>query len=259
MKSLLEGKKGIVLGVANNKSIAWACAQMCLEQGATLAFNYLGDAQEKRVRELTKNIPNSLVLPCDVSKDSEIESFFNEIKKSWDGFDFIIHSVAYTDKDNLKDKFMVVSRESFASTLDVSAYSLVAVAKVAAPLMKNGGSIVTMSYYGAEKVVPRYNVMGVAKAALESCAKYLALDLGEFGIRVNAVSAGPIRTLSSSAIPGIKDMLENAQKFSPLKRNVTTEDVARSTVYLLSDLSTGVTGEVLHVDCGYNTLGMFES
>ncbi len=259
MKSLLEGKKGIVLGVANNKSIAWACAQMCLEQGATLAFNYLGDAQEKRVRELTKNIPNSLVFPCDVSKDSEIESFFNEIKKSWDGFDFIIHSVAYTDKDNLKDKFMVVSRESFASTLDVSAYSLVAVAKVAAPLMKNGGSIVTMSYYGAEKVVPRYNVMGVAKAALESCAKYLALDLGEFGIRVNAVSAGPIRTLSSSAIPGIKDMLENAQKFSPLKRNVTTEDVARSTVYLLSDLSTGVTGEVLHVDCGYNTLGMFES
>ncbi len=229
MKKLLEGKRGVVLGVANNKSIAWACAQMCLEQGAELAFNYLGDAQEKRVRELVKDIPNTLTLPCDVSKDAEIETFFKSIQQQWDGIDFLIHSVAYTDKENLKEKFMVVSRESFASTLDVSAYSLVAVAKVAAPLMKNGGSIVTMSYYGAEKVVPRYNVMGVAKAALESCAKYLALDLGEFGIRVNAVSAGPIRTLSSSAIPGIKDMLENAHKFAPLNRNVTTVDVARST------------------------------
>lgn len=259
MKKLLEGKRGVVLGVANNKSIAWACAQLCLEQGAELAFNYLGDAQEKRVRELIKDIPNVLVFPCDVSKDQEIEDFFKSIQQKWDGIDFLIHSVAYTDKENLKEKFMVVSRESFASTMDVSAYSLVAVAKVAAPLMKNGGSIVTMSYYGAEKVVPRYNVMGVAKAALESCAKYLALDLGEFGIRVNAVSAGPIRTLSSSAIPGIKEMLENAQKFAPLKRNVTTEDVARSTLYLLSDLSSGVTGEVVHVDCGYNTLGMFSN
>ncbi|MES2615717.1 MAG: enoyl-ACP reductase [Bdellovibrionota bacterium] len=259
MKKLLEGKRGVVLGVANNKSIAWACAQMCLEQGAELAFNYLGDAQEKRVRELVKDLPNALVFPCDVSKDSEIDSFFNSIQQKWDGIDFLIHSVAYTDKENLKDKFMVVSRESFASTMDVSAYSLVAVSKVAAPLMKNGGSIVTMSYYGAEKVVPRYNVMGVAKAALESCAKYLALDLGEFGIRVNAISAGPIRTLSSSAIPGIKEMLENAQKFAPLKRNVSTEDVARSALYLLSDLSSGVTGEVVHVDCGYNTLGMFSS
>ena len=259
MKKLLEGKRGVVLGVANNKSIAWACAQMCLEHGAELAFNYLGDSQEKRVRELVKDIPGVLTFPCDVSKDVEIENFFKSIQQKWDNIDFVIHSVAYTDKENLKDKFMVVSRESFASTLDVSAYSLVAVAKVAAPLMKNGGSIVTMSYYGAEKVVPRYNVMGVAKAALESCAKYLALDLGEFGIRVNAVSAGPIRTLSSSAIPGIKDMLENAQKFAPLKRNVTTEDVARSSLYLLSDLSSGVTGEVIHVDCGYNTLGMFSN
>lgn len=259
MKKLLEGKRGVVMGVANNKSIAWACAQMCLEHGAQLAFNYLGDAQEKRVRELVKDIPDALTFPCDVSKDQEIVDFFHAIQQKWDGIDFLIHSVAYTDKENLKDKFMVVTRESFASTLDVSAYSLVAISKVAAPLMKNGGSIVTMSYYGAEKVVPKYNVMGVAKAALESCAKYLALDLGEYGIRVNAVSAGPIRTLSSSAIPGIKDMLENAHKFSPLKRNVTTEDVARSTLYLLSDLSSGVTGEVVHVDCGYNTLGMFSS
>jgi enoyl-[acyl-carrier protein] reductase I len=256
---LLEGKRGVVLGVANNKSIAWACAQMCLQHGAKLAFNYLGESQEKRVRELVKDVPDVLVHSCDVSKDQEIQDFFDVIQKKWDNIDFIIHSVAFTEKENLKDKFMVVSRESFASTMDVSAYSLVAVSKVAAPLMKNGGSIVTMSYYGAEKVVPRYNVMGVAKAALESCAKYLAHDLGELGIRVNAVSAGPIRTLSSSAIPGIKEMLENSQKFSPLKRNVTVDDVARSALYLLCDLSSGVTGEVLHVDCGYNTLGMFSS
>ncbi len=256
---ILAGKRGIVFGVANNKSIAWACAQICAEHGAQLAFNFLGDAQEKRVRELVKDLPNAIVMPCDVSKDDQIEAFYSGIQKEWDAIDFIIHSVAYTEKENLKDKFMVVTRESFASTLDISAYSLLAVTRAAIPLMKNGGSVVTMSYYGAEKVVPRYNVMGVAKAALESCAKYLAYDLGEIGIRVNAISAGPIRTLSSSAIPGIKEMLENSQKHSPLKRNVTTEDVARSALYLLSDLSSGVTGEVLHVDCGYNTLGMFSS
>lgn len=256
---ILAGKRGIVFGVANNKSIAWACAQICAEHGAQLAFNYLGDAQEKRVRELVKDLPDVIVMPCDVSKDDQIEAFYSGIQKKWDAVDFIIHSVAFTEKENLKDKFMVVTRESFASTLDISAYSLLAVTRAAIPLMKNGGNILTMSYYGAEKVVPRYNVMGVAKAALESCAKYLAYDLGEIGIRVNAISAGPIRTLSSSAIPGIKEMLENSQKHSPLKRNVTTEDVARSALYLLSDLSSGVTGEVLHVDCGYNTLGMFSS
>ncbi|MGY3804252.1 enoyl-ACP reductase FabI [Pigmentibacter ruber] len=257
--NILAGKRGVVFGVANNKSIAWACAQLCAEQGAQLAFNYLGDAQEKRVRELVKDLPNALVMPCDVTKDEQIADFYQHIQKEWDGIDFIIHSVAFTEKENLKDKFMVVTRESFASTLDISAYSLLAVTRAALPLMKKGGSVITMSYYGAEKVVPRYNVMGVAKAALESCAKYLAYDLGEVGIRVNAISAGPIRTLSSSAIPGIKEMLDNSQKHSPLKRNVTTEDVARSAVYLLSDLSSGVTGEVLHVDCGYNTLGMFSA
>ncbi len=256
---ILAGKRGIVFGVANNKSIAWACAQICAEQGAQLAFNFLGDAQEKRVRELVKELPESIVLPCDVSKDEQIESFYSNIQKQWDSIDFIIHSVAFTEKENLKEKFMVVTRESFASTLDISAYSLVAVTRAALPLMKKGGSVITMSYYGAEKVVPRYNVMGVAKAALESCAKYLAYDLGDVGIRVNAISAGPIRTLSSSAIPGIKEMLDNAHKHAPLKRNVTTDDVARSALYLLSDLSSGVTGEVLHVDCGYNTLGMFSA
>ncbi len=257
--NILAGKRGVVFGVANNKSIAWACAQLCAEQGAQLAFNFLGEAQEKRVRELVKELPNAIVMLCDVTKDEQIEAFYQHIQKEWDGIDFIIHSVAFTEKENLKEKFMVVTRESFAATLDISAYSLLAVTKAALPLMKKGGSVITMSYYGAEKVVPRYNVMGVAKAALESCAKYLAYDLGEVGIRVNAISAGPIRTLSSSAIPGIKEMLDNSQKHSPLKRNVTTEDVARSAVYLLSDLSSGVTGEVLHVDCGYNTLGMFSA
>lgn len=257
--NILAGKRGVVFGVANNKSIAWACAQLCAEQGAQLAFNYLGDAQEKRVRELVKDLPNAIVMPCDVTKDEQIAAFYAHIQKEWDGIDFIIHSVAFTEKENLKDKFMVVTRESFASTLDISAYSLLAVTRAALPLLKKGGSVITMSYYGAEKVVPRYNVMGVAKAALESCAKYLAYDLGEVGIRVNAISAGPIRTLSSSAIPGIKEMLDNSQKHSPLKRNVTTEDVARSALYLLSDFSSGVTGEVLHVDCGYNTLGMFSA
>lgn len=254
---LLEGKKGVVLGVANNKSLAWFCANMCQLHGAELAFNYLGDAQEKRVRELLKDSPGTVILPCDVSKDSDVDSFFSEIANKWGQIDFLIHSIAYTDKENLKDKFMVVTRESFASTMDVSAYSLLAVSRAAAPLMKQGGSIITMSYYGAEKVVPRYNVMGVAKAALESTAKYLAHDLGELGIRVNIISAGPIRTLSSSAIPGIREMLDNAQKFSPLKRNITGDDVAKTALYLLSDLASGVTGEVVHVDCGYNSLGMF--
>ncbi len=256
---LLEGKKGIVFGVANNRSLAWFCAKSCVEQGAQLAFNFLGDAQEKRVRDLLKDAPNTLIQPCDVSKDEDIETFFNKIKAEWGSIDFVLHSVAYTDKENLKDKFMTVSRESFASTMDVSAYSLVAVARAAAPLMNKGGSIITMSYYGAEKVVPRYNVMGVAKAALESCAKYLAHDLGEQEIRVNIISAGPIRTLSSSAIPGIREMLDNAEKFSPIKRNIVGDDVAKSAIYLLSDLSSGVTGETLHVDCGYSTLGMFSS
>jgi len=255
--SLLKGKRGIILGVANNKSIAWACAQACLEQGAQLAFNFLGEAQEKRVRELTSGLKDAIVLPCNLKEDGEIQSFFDSIKAEWGTIDFLVHSVAYTDKDNLKDKFMVVSRQSFVDTLDISAYSLVAVARAAAPLMTQGGSIITMSYYGSEKVIPKYNVMGVAKAALEASARYLAHDLGEQNIRVNTISAGPIRTLSSSAIPGIKDMLETAQKFSPLKRNITGEDVGRTAVYLLSDLASGVTGELLHVDCGYSTLGLF--
>ncbi|MBX9702851.1 MAG: enoyl-ACP reductase [Silvanigrellaceae bacterium] len=255
---LLAGKRGVVMGIANHKSIAWACAQRLAEQGAELALNFLGDAQEKRVRELAKELPSPpLVFPCDVTKDSDIAAFFAQIKQQWDGLDFIIHSIAYTDKENLKDKFLVVNRESFAKTMDVSVYSLIAVTREGAPLMRKGGSIVTMSYYGGEKVVPKYNVMGVAKSALESTAKYLAYDLGEHNIRVNSISAGALRTLSSSAVSGIKDMMETSQMQAPLKRNITAEEVANSALYLISDLSSGVTGETLHVDCGYNILGMF--
>jgi enoyl-[acyl-carrier protein] reductase I len=259
MQGLLKGKRGVVLGVANDKSIAWACAQAAQEAGAEMAFNYLGAAQEKRVRALTQNIPNALVLPCDMTKDEEIDTFFKEIKVRWDGVDFLIHSVAYTEKECLRDRFLNTSRANFSSTLDISAYSLIAAARAVEPLMKAGGSIVCMSYYGAEKVVPKYNVMGVAKAALEASTRYLAEDLGPQGIRVNCVSAGPIRTLSSSAIPGLKNMLDSASRFAPLRRNITGEEIARSTLYFLSDLSSGVTGEVMHVDCGYSILGMFNA
>lgn len=258
-QQMLAGKRGVVLGVANNRSIAWACAKELAAQGAELAFNYLGAAQEKRLKELLTGIPNSLAFPCDVARDEEIESFFAEVSKKFDSIDFVIHSIGYADKEDLKGKFLNTSRSNFALALDISAYSLVAVAKAALPLMRQGGSIVAMSYYGAEKVVPHYNVMGVAKAALEMSSKYLAEDLGPQGIRVNCISAGPVRTLASSAIPGFKSMLETAQKFAPLRRNMTAEEVGKSALYLISDLSSAVTGEVLHVDCGYNILGMFMS
>ena len=261
---LMKGKKGIVLGVANQKSIAWGCAELLLQHGASLAFNYLGDAQEKRVRELVagavsegKATGQEILLPCDVSSDQEISQFFSRVREKWDSVDFVLHSVAYTEKECLRNPFVETSRENFLKTMDISAYSLVGVVREALPLLRASSTVLCMSYYGAEKVVPKYNVMGVAKAALESCTKYLAYDLGERGVRVNALSAGPIRTLSSSAIPGIREMLDSAQKHAPLKRNVTQEDIAQSALYLLSDLSSGVTGEILHVDCGYNTLGMF--
>jgi enoyl-[acyl-carrier protein] reductase I len=256
-QGLLTGKRGLVLGVANEKSIAWACAQACARQGASLAFNYLGTL-ERRVRKLVdESLPGSPVLNCDVRNDAEIDSLFAELAGQWGTLDFVIHSIAYAERDDLRDQFITTSRASFALALDISAYSLVAIARAAARLMTAGGSIVTMTYYGAEKVVPRYNVMGVAKAALEASARYLAFDLGTRSIRVNCVSAGPLRTLSASAIPGLRLMLNTTEKVAPLRRNVTQEDVAHATVYLVSDLSSGVTGEVLHVDSGYHIMGMF--
>ncbi|NBO38263.1 enoyl-ACP reductase [bacterium] len=254
---LLSGKRGIVFGIANNKSLAWACAQACAAEGASLVFNFLGAAQEKRLNELMTEIPGGKAKNCDLGKDDELEEFFKWVRAEWDSIDFVIHAVAYTDKECLKEPFVNTSRQQFLSTMDISAFTLVAAAKHAAPLMRNGGSIISMSYYGAEKVVPNYNVMGVAKAALEACTRYLAEDLGPQGIRVNTISAGPIRTLSASAIPGLRNMLDYSQKFSPLRRNITGEDVARSALFLLSDLGSGVTGENLHVDCGYHAMGMF--
>ena len=259
MEKLLKGKKGVIMGVANHMSLAWACAAACLEQGAQIAFSYLGDAQKKRLMELTTDIPpdHTLYGACEVGSDESIEEFFNMVKAAWGDIDFIIHSIAYTDRENLKGLFSSVSRESFAKTLDISAYSLVAVTKKGAELMPKGGSVITLSYYGAEKVVPGYNVMGVAKATLESCAKYLSYDYGSQNIRVNCISAGALKTLSSSAVAGIKDMMDTAATQSPLKRSVEKAEVGKAALFLASELSTGITGEVLHVDCGYNTLGMF--
>lgn len=254
---LLEGKKGVIFGVANDKSIAWSCAKACADQGAQLAFNYLGEALEKRVKALAGTLPHAWTYPCDVTKDEEIEAFFNALKSEWGNIDFLIHSVAFAKREDLQQPFVQTPRDHFALAMDVSAYSLVALSRAAAPLMTGGGSIVTMTYYGAEKVVPNYNVMGVAKAALEASARYLAADLGPQGIRVNCVSAGPLRTLSASAIAGLRSMLEVTERVAPLRANVTGDDVARSAVYLLSDLASGVTGEVLHVDNGYNILGMY--
>ena len=255
---LLSGKRGVVFGVANEKSIAWGCAQACAAQGAELAFNYLSESLERRVRKLVdESMPGSPVLPCNVQKDEEIAAFFSALASQWGSIDFVIHSVAYAEKDDLRDQFLTTPRANFALALDISAFSLVAVAREAAPLMSNGGSIIAMSYYGAEKVVPRYNVMGVAKAALEASARYLAWDLGAKKIRVNCISAGPIRTLSASAIPGMRLMLDVTEKFAPLHQNVTPEDVGKTAVYLLSDLSSGVTGDVIHVDSGYHAMGMY--
>lgn len=254
-QGLLAGKRGLIFGVANDKSIAWACAQECAAQGAELVFNYLGPL-EKRVRDLAGTIPGSDVLECDVTKDEEIVTFFEKIKEKWGTIDFVIHSIAFAERDDLKNPFVQTPRKNFALAMDVSAYSLVALCREAAPLMPNGGSVVAMTYYGAEKVLPNYNMMGVAKAALEATCRYLANDLGPVGIRVNCVSAGPLRTLSASAIAGMRKMLKANADTAPLRRNTTVEDVAKSTVYLLSDMASGVTGETHHVDCGYNIMGL---
>jgi enoyl-[acyl-carrier protein] reductase I len=257
-ESLLAGKRGVITGVANDKSIAWACAQACHAHGADLAFTYLGEAQQKRVKALVDGaMPGALMAPCDVTKDEEIAKFFNAVRTRWGGLDFLVHAVAYADREDLKGRYLDTPRDHFALALDISAYSLVALARAAEPLFPpTGGSIAAMTYYGSEKVVPKYNVMGVAKAALEASARYLAADLGPRNIRVNCISAGPIRTLSSAAFPGFRQMLRLTEQVAPLRRNITQEDVANSCVYLLSGLSSGMTGEIIHVDSGYHILGM---
>ena len=251
---LLSGKRGIILGVANEMSIGWGAARMLHEHGASLAFTYLNEALEKRVRPLAESLDSELILPCDVADDGQIEATFAEIEKHWGKLDFMVHSVAFANRDDLRRPFSQTSRDGFSLAMDISAYSLVALTKAAAPLMKDGGSIVTMTYLGSQRVVPDYNVMGVAKAALEASMRYLAAELGHQKVRVNAVSAGPIRTLAASGIPNFKDKLRLMENAAPLHRTVTQEEVGKSSVYLLSDLSSGVTGEVHYVDCGFSVV-----
>ncbi|HUI25045.1 MAG TPA: enoyl-ACP reductase [Candidatus Kryptonia bacterium] len=255
--SLLNGKKAIIFGVANDHSIAWAIAQAFVREGATLALTYVNEAIEKRVRPLAASLGVETILPCDVTRDDDIAATFDALRQQWDGLDVVVHAVAFAQREDLKGRFIDTSRDGFRLALDVSAYSLVAMARAAeSVLAPRQGSILTLSYFGAEKVVAGYNVMGVAKAALEAGVRYLAWDLGAAGVRVNAISAGPIRTLSSAGIAGFKTMLHHHEERAPLRRNVTGEEVARAAVFLSSDLGGGITGEILHVDAGYNIVGM---
>ena len=253
---IMNGKRGIIMGVANDRSIAWGIADAAAKQGAELAFTYQGDALEKRVRPLAESVGSNIIIPCDVSSDEAIDETFNILKDTWETIDFIVHAIAYSDKEELKGEYLDTTRKNFFKTMDISVYSFTAVARRAAAMMPNGGSMITLTYYGAEKVMPHYNVMGVAKAALESSVRYLAADLGNNKIRVNSLSAGPIKTLAASGIGDFRYILKWNQYNSPLRRNVTLEDVGGCGVYLLSDLSTGVTGETHHVDCGYHVVGM---
>jgi enoyl-[acyl-carrier protein] reductase I len=256
LNGLMAGKKGLVMGVANDRSIAWGIAKAASAAGAELAFTYQGDALGKRVMPLAQSLGSDLVVPCDVTDEKSIERTFAAVGDKWGGLDFVVHAIAFSDKDELKGQYLDTSGPNFALTMQVSCYSFTAVAQKAAALMGDGGSLLTLSYYGAERVMPHYNVMGVAKAALEASVRYLAVDLGGRNIRVNAISAGPIKTLAASGIGDFRYILKWNEYNAPLKRNVTIEDVGKSGLYLLSDLSSGVTGEVLHVDCGYHVVGM---
>ncbi len=255
-QGLMAGKRGLIMGVANERSIAWGIASTVYKHGAELAFTYQGEALEKRVRPLAEKADSRFVLPCDVTDDASVDAVFAAIAEQWGRLDFLVHAIAYSDKEELKGKYLNTSRGNFVRTLDISCYSFTAVAQRAVPLMTEGGSLLTLTYYGAERVMPHYNVMGVAKAALEASVRYLASDLGADKIRVNAISAGPIKTLASSGIGDFRYILKWNEYNSPLRRNVTIDQVGGAALYLLSDLSAGVTGEVHHVDCGYHSVGM---
>jgi enoyl-[acyl-carrier protein] reductase I len=256
MERLMTGKRGLIMGVANDRSIAWGVAKACASHGAELALTYQGEAFEKRVRPLAASLGSDVVLNCDVTDDASVEAVFAELKRRWGRLDFLVHAIAYSDKEQLKGRYVDTSPDNFDMSLDISCYSFTAVARAAEPLLAAGGSLLTLTYYGAEKVVPHYNVMGVAKAALEASVKYLAADLGPAGIRVNAISAGPIRTLAASGIGDFRYILKWNEFNSPLKRNVTIDEVGGAALFLLSELGGGITGEVHHVDCGYNVIGM---
>jgi enoyl-[acyl-carrier protein] reductase I len=256
VSGIMAGKRGLVMGVANERSIAWGISAAAAAQGAELAFTYQGDALKKRVEPLAASIGSSLVMPCDVTDEASIDSIFDELKKTWGSIDFIVHAIAYSDKEELKGEYVDTTRDNFQRTMDISVYSFTALARRAAELMTDGGSMITLTYYGAERVMPHYNVMGVAKAALEASVRYLAVDLGGKNIRVNGLSAGPMKTLAASGIGDFRYILKWNEYNSPLKRNVTLDDVGGAGVYLLSDLSSGVSGETHHVDCGYHVVGM---
>ena len=254
--TLMRGKRGLIMGVANNRSIAWGIAAACAAQGAELAFTFQGEALEKRVRPLAESIGSEIVLPCDVSDDVAMDEAFEQIKAGWGGLDFLVHAIGWADKQYLRGRYVDTPRDAFLQAIDISCYSFTAVARRASMLMEAGGSLLTLSYLGAERVMPHYNVMGVAKAALEASVRYLAADFGAENIRVNAISAGPIKTLAASGIGDFSYILKWNQLNAPLERNVTIEEVGGAGLYLLSDLSSGVTGEVHHVDSGYHLVGM---
>ena len=254
--NLMQGKRGLIMGVANDRSLGWGIAAACAAQGAELAFTFQGDSLERRVRPLAASVNSDLVFPCDVSDDTSIDAAFESLRSRWDGLDFLVHAIGYADKAYLRGRYLDTPRAAFLQALDISCYSFTAVSQRAVPMMRPGGSLLTLSYLGAERVVPHYNVMGVAKAALEASVRYLAADMGDIGIRVNGISSGPIKTLAASGIGDFRYILRWNQLNSPMRRNVTIEEVGGAGLYLLSDLSRGVTGEVHHVDCGYHTVGM---
>jgi len=255
-KPLMAGKRGLITGVANERSIAWGIAKAAADAGAELAFTYQGDALGKRVKPLAERVGSTLVLDCDVTNEASLDTLFTTLTERWGRLDFAVHAIGATDPNALRGKYVDTERANFLRTLDISCFSFTDLCRRAAPLMTNGGSLLTLTYYGAERVMPNYNVMGVAKAALEASVRYLAVDLGGQNIRVNAISAGPIKTLAATGISDFRYILKWNQYNSPLKRNVTIEDVGGAGLYLLSDLGAGVTGEVHHVDCGYHVVGM---
>ena len=254
--TLMKGKRGLVMGVANDKSLAWGITQYLAAQGAEIAFTYQGEALEKRVRPLAESVGGKLILPCDVTNAQSIDDTFATLEKEWGGIDFLVHAIGFSDKNELKGQYIDTSLDNFLMTMNISVYSFTAVAKRAAAMMKSGGSMITLTYLGAERVTPHYNVMGVAKAALEASVKYLAVDLGSRNIRVNSISAGPVKTLAAMGIGDFRYILKWNELNSPLKRNTTIEDVGGSALYLLSELGSGTTGENIHVDSGYHVVGM---
>ncbi|WP_426165703.1 enoyl-ACP reductase FabI [Sandarakinorhabdus sp. DWP1-3-1] len=256
MAGIMHGKRGLIMGVANDRSLAWGIAKAIAEQGGEIAFSYQGEALEKRVRPLAESLGVARLYECDVTSAEAMDACFAALAADWPTIDFVVHAIGFSDKNELRGRYVDTSRDNFTQTMDISVYSFTAVCQRALPLMPNGGSLLTLSYYGAEKVIPHYNVMGVAKAALEASVKYLAMDLGPQNVRVNAISAGPIKTLAASGIGDFRYILKWNEYNSPLRRNVTIEDVGGAGVYLLSDLASGVTGEIHHVDAGYNVIGM---